>query len=52
MGQQVALPDGKTVNTSGLSIRAAGTTLNLKLKGDKTGLKNVYLLMGYKGGVR
>jgi len=26
--------------------------LPLKLKGDKSGLTNVYLVMGYKGGVR
>jgi len=52
MGQQVPLPDGKTVDTSGLMVRAAGTALNLKVKGDKSGLKNAYLVMGYKGGVR
>ena len=50
--QPVALPDGKTVDTSGLTVRASGTTLSLKLRGDKSGLRNVYLLMGYKGGVR
>ena len=52
MGQPVPLPDGKTVDTSGLTVRAAGTTLRLRLKGDRTTLKNVYLVMGYKGGVR
>jgi hypothetical protein len=52
MGQQVPLPDGKTVDTSGVMIRTAGTTLNLTLKGDKTSLRNAYLVMGYKGGVR
>ncbi len=51
-GVQVALPDGKAAATSGLAIRAAGTNLNLILKGDKTGLKNVYLLMQYKGGLQ
>jgi hypothetical protein len=50
--QPVPLPDGKTVDTSGLTIRTSGTTLSLKLKGDKSSLRNVYLLMGYKGGVR
>ena len=52
MGQPLALPDGKTVDTTGLTIRTAGTTLRLKLKGDRSGLKNVYLVMGYKGGLR
>jgi hypothetical protein len=52
MGQQVPLPDGKTVDTSGLTVRAAGTTLLLSVKGDRSTLKNVYLVMGYKGGVR
>jgi hypothetical protein len=52
MGQQTPLPDGKTVDTSGLTVRAAGTTLKLKLKGDKSGLRNAYLVMGYKAGVR
>jgi hypothetical protein len=52
MGQQVPLPEGKTVDTSGLTVRAAGTMLSLRLKGDKSTLKNVYLVMGYKGGVR
>jgi hypothetical protein len=52
LGQPLSLPDGKTVDTSGLTIRAAGTTLRLTLTGDKTGLRNVYLVMGYKGGVR
>jgi hypothetical protein len=53
MGQQLALPDGKTVDTSGLTVRAAGTTLRLlRLEGDKATLKNVFLVMGYKGGVR
>ena len=52
MGQQLPLPDGKTVDTSGLMIRTAGTTLNLTVKGDKTTLQNAYLVMGYKAGVR
>src|SRR5215469_1300123 len=52
MGQPLALPDGKTVDTTGLTIRTAGATLRLKLKGDRSGLKNVYLVMGYKGGLR
>ena len=52
MGQQVPLPDGKTADTSGLTIRTSGTTLNLKLNGDKSGLKKVYLVMSYRGGVR
>jgi hypothetical protein len=52
MGQPLPLPDGKTVDTSGLTIRAAGTTLSLRLEGDKSGLRNAYLVMGYKGGVR
>jgi hypothetical protein len=52
LGQQVPLPDGKTADTSGLTIRASGTTLHLNLKGDKTGLRYVYLVMGYKRGVR
>lgn len=51
LGQQLELPDGKTVDTSGLTVRAAGTTLRLKLNGDKSMLKNVYLLMSYKAGV-
>lgn len=52
MGQQITLADGKSVDTSGLTVRAAGTTLNLKINGDKSSLTNVYLLMGYRGGVR
>jgi hypothetical protein len=52
IGQPLPLPDGKTVDTSGLTIRAAGTTLSLRLEGDKSGLRNAYLVMGYKGGVR
>jgi hypothetical protein len=52
MGQQVALADGKSVDTSGLTVRASGTILSLKVKGDKSSLRNVYLIMGYKGGVR
>lgn len=48
----IALPDSKTMDTRGFAIRASGTTLNLKIKGDKTTLKNVYLLMSYKGGLR
>jgi hypothetical protein len=51
-GQPVPLPDGKTVDTSGLTVRATGTTLRLRLQGDKANLRNVYLVMGYKGGVR
>jgi hypothetical protein len=50
--QQVALTNGKSVDTSGLMVRASGTTLNLTLKGDRTTLSNVYLLLGYKSGVR
>jgi hypothetical protein len=50
MGQQLPLPDGKTVDTSGLSVRPAGTTLRLKLKGDKTQLTNAYLVFSYKAG--
>jgi hypothetical protein len=49
MGQPLPLPDGKTVTTSGLTVRAAGTTLGLALKGDKTMLRNAYLVMGYRG---
>jgi hypothetical protein len=52
MGQQIPLADGKSVDTGGLTIRASGTTLNLRVKGDKSSLRNVYLLMGYRGGVR
>ena len=52
IGQELPLPDGKTVDTSGLMIRTAGTTLILTVKGDKSTLANVYLVMGYKGGVR
>jgi len=52
MGQQITLTDGKTVDTSGLAVRPSGTTLNLKLIGNKSHLSNAYLLMGYKGGVR
>ena len=52
MGQPVPLPDGKTVDTSGLTVRATGTTLRLRLQGDKANLRNVYLVVGYKGGVR
>jgi hypothetical protein len=52
MDQPLPLPDGKTVDTSGLTIRAAGTTLRMILQGDKTSVRNVYLVMGYKGGVR
>jgi hypothetical protein len=48
-GQSLPLPDGKTVDTSGLTVRAAGTTLGFKLKGDKTVLRNAYLVMAYKG---
>jgi hypothetical protein len=51
-GQPVPLPDGKTVDTSGLTVRTAGTTLRLRLKGDKSTLRNVYLVMGYKGRAR
>ena len=50
--QQTPLTNGKSVDTSGLMVRAAGTTLNLTLKGDRTTLSNVYLLLGYKSGVR
>ena len=49
--QQLPLPDGKTVDTSGLTVRPAGTTLRLKLKGDKAQLSNAYLVLGYKAGV-
>jgi hypothetical protein len=52
MGVKLPLPDGKTVDTSGLTVRAAGTTLRLQLSGDKSSLRNAYLLMSYKGGVR
>lgn len=52
LGQQLPLTNGRSVDTSGLMIRASGTTLNLTLKGDRTTLSNVYLLLGYKAGVR
>ena len=52
MGVQLPLPDGKTVDTSGLTVRATGTTLRLRVSGDKSSLRNAYLLMSYKGGVR
>jgi hypothetical protein len=49
LGEPLPLADGKTVATSGLTVRTAGTTLGLTLKGDKTMLKNAYLVMGYRG---
>ena len=52
MPQQVPLQDGKAADTSGLIVRAAGTLFSLKLKGDKSSLSNVYLVMGYKAGLR
>jgi hypothetical protein len=52
MGQPLPLPDGKTVDAGALTIRAAGTTLRLRVKGDKSTLTNAYLVMGYKAGVR
>jgi hypothetical protein len=39
MGQQITLADGKTVDTSGLTVRPSGSTLNLKLMGDKSPLE-------------
>jgi hypothetical protein len=46
------LPDGRTVSTSGLTIRAAGTTLSLTVKGDRTQLLDAYLVMSYQAGGR
>ena len=48
-GQPLPLPDGKTVDTSGVTVRAAGATLGFKLKGDKTVLRNANPAMAYKG---
>jgi hypothetical protein len=50
MGQQLALPNAKTVDTTGLTVRARGTALRLRVKGDKTLLGNAYLVMSYKAG--
>jgi hypothetical protein len=52
LGEPAPLPDGKTVDTSGLTIRAAGTTLRLEVKGDKALLRNAHLVLGYKEGAR
>jgi hypothetical protein len=52
MGQQITSADGKTVDTSCLTVRPSGTTLNLKLMGDKSPLSNAYLIIGCRGGVR
>jgi hypothetical protein len=52
LGAAVPLADGKSVDTSGLTVRAAGTTLRLTLRGDRTALMDVYLVMAYKGGVQ
>ena len=52
IGQPVPLPDGKTVATSGLTVRTVGTTLRLRLQGDKSTLRNIYLVLSYKGGTR
>jgi len=52
MGQPLPLPDGKTLDTTGLTVRAAGTTLVLRLAGDKSTLPHSYMLMGYNGRVR
>jgi hypothetical protein len=51
VGQPVPLPDRKPVDPSGLTVRAAGTTLRLRLQGDKSNLSHVYFVMGSKGGV-
>ena len=52
LGEPVKLPDGKTVETNGLTIRNTGTHMRLKVRGDKSTMTNVYLLLSYKAGVR
>jgi hypothetical protein len=51
-GAPLELPDGRTVSTSGLTIRATGSTLTFRLKGDRTQLTDAYMLMSYKAGGR
>ena len=50
--EPLLLPDGKTVDATGLTIRAAGTTLTLRVQGDRSALANAYLLFNYKSGGR
>jgi hypothetical protein len=51
MVMKLPLPEGRTVDTSGLTVRAAGTTLSAGCATIKQP-QNAYLLMSYKGGVR
>jgi len=46
-----AVETGTDANT-GLTIRAAGTTLTLRVQGDRSALANAYLLFNYKSGGR
>ena len=41
------LVDGKIVDTTGLTIRAKGTSLRLQASGDKRALKNINLVLAY-----
>jgi hypothetical protein len=48
LGSGLLLDDGKTVETPGLSVRASGSVLKLKVRGNKAQLSNAYLLLSYK----
>jgi len=52
LGQRLPLPDKKTVDTSGLTIQRAGTSLRLGFKGNKAALGNVYLVLAYQAGAK
>ncbi|MCB9713935.1 MAG: hypothetical protein H6712_08785 [Myxococcales bacterium] len=52
LGDSVALPEGRLVDSSGLRIGGGGTTLTLKAKGNRQLLRNLVLVMSYRAAVR
>ncbi|NVB43322.1 hypothetical protein G6O69_36190 [Pseudenhygromyxa sp. WMMC2535] len=52
LGESVALPEGRLVETNGLRVGVGGTALTLKVRGDKQRLENLVLVMSYRAAVR
>jgi hypothetical protein len=50
--EALTLNDGKYLETPGLSISSRGSQWSLQIKGDKTLLKTVHLILGYKASVQ
>ena len=49
--EDLTLKDGKYLVTNGLSISSQGSELVFTIKGDKTNLRNINLVLGYKATV-